>query len=282
MAMKTKVWLILAVSLLLVGGILFTGVMMALGWDFSKLSTVEYETNKYTITKEFKNISIKTITADVEICPSQDGNTSVVCYEQEKLKHTVEVVDGTLYLNVIDTRDFFDSLVINFRQPIIKVYLPEAEYGKLVIGNTTGDVDISDGFQFHSIDVSLTTGDIRCAASAVGTIKLKTTTGNIKMKNLKANIAELDLTTGDIYMLNVLLSWKLTVVGTTGDVRIEDCDAKDIFIKLTTGDVFGRFLTPKTIDASSKVGRMDLPKYVADVAPCKIQTTTGDIFVAFD
>jgi DUF4097 and DUF4098 domain-containing protein YvlB len=81
-------------------------------------------------------------------------------------------------------------------------------------------------------------------------------------------------------MLNVLLSWKLTVVGTTGDVRIEDCDAKDIFIKLTTGDVFGRFLTPKTINASSKVGRMDLPKYVADVAPCKIQTTTGDIFVA--
>ena len=37
--MKTakKVWLITAGALVLVGGVLFAGVMATLGWDFSKL-----------------------------------------------------------------------------------------------------------------------------------------------------------------------------------------------------------------------------------------------------
>lgn len=282
MAKKTKVWLMLAIFFIFAGGTLFTGVMMALDWDFSKLTTVEFETNEYTVAQEYKNISIRTITADVEIYPSEDGNTSVVCYEPERLKHKVEVVDGTLYINAIDTRSWYEHIGIHFKKTVVKLYIPQGVYGELVIENVTGDVDIHEGFLFNSIDASLTTGDIACAASAVGTIKLKTTTGDIKMENLKANTAELRMSTGDIRLLNVLLSWNLTITGTTGDVRIDNSDAEDISIKLTTGDIFGKFLTPKNVHASSTTGRMDLPSYIPDAAPCKIQTTTGDIIIEFN
>ena len=43
----TKIWLIVAAALVLVGGGLFVVTMTMIGWDFSKLSTVKYETNKY-------------------------------------------------------------------------------------------------------------------------------------------------------------------------------------------------------------------------------------------
>lgn len=53
MKTRTKVWLIIAASLVLTGCILFAGVMTALKWDFMELATVKYETNIYEISEAF-------------------------------------------------------------------------------------------------------------------------------------------------------------------------------------------------------------------------------------
>ena len=63
MKAKMKFTLTLPVALIVSGAILFAGVMTALGWDFSKLSTVEYELNAHRITEEFENVSIISDTA---------------------------------------------------------------------------------------------------------------------------------------------------------------------------------------------------------------------------
>ncbi len=49
MSMKNKVWIIFAISLLAVGLLIFAGAMIALDFDFTKLSTEKYETNTYEI-----------------------------------------------------------------------------------------------------------------------------------------------------------------------------------------------------------------------------------------
>lgn len=280
MAKKTKVWLMLAVSFLLAGGILFTGVMMALDWDLAKLSTTEFTLSEYEVSELYKNIHIDTETSDVMIIPSDVRKTTVTCMEQENMKHAVAVVDGTLTIELEDTRALHHHIAINFRKPQIKVYIPRGEYGNLSIEATTGDVVIQNGFSFENIDVSLTTGDIRCNAYAKKGIKLKTTTGDIRMKDVRAWNAELRLTTGNVYMLNVVLSGNVLVYGTTGNIRLDDCDAKDIYIKLTTGDVFCRFLSYKAVDAHTSTGKMDyLPWVTGD--PCTIRTTTGNIIVRY-
>ena len=56
MKKATKGWLITAAFLVLGGCSLFAGLLTALKWDFSKLSTVGYETNKYEIGEAFGNI----------------------------------------------------------------------------------------------------------------------------------------------------------------------------------------------------------------------------------
>ena len=45
MSKITKIWLIIAASFVLIGCIIFGGVMTMLKWDFTKLSTDKYETN---------------------------------------------------------------------------------------------------------------------------------------------------------------------------------------------------------------------------------------------
>ena len=78
MKTRTKVWLIIAASLVLTGCILFAGVMTALKWDFMELATVKYETNIYEISEAFDGISMNTDTADIIFALSDDGKCNAV------------------------------------------------------------------------------------------------------------------------------------------------------------------------------------------------------------
>ena len=86
-----KKWLIIGASLLLIGCIIFTGVMTMLKWDFKKLSTLNYETNEYMIDNEFKNISVESDTADITFLASDEKSVKVVCHEPSNAKHTVVI-----------------------------------------------------------------------------------------------------------------------------------------------------------------------------------------------
>ena len=116
---NVKIWLIVASSLVLAGSIIFTGVMTVLKWDFSKLSTISYVTNKYDITADFKNISVETNTASLEILVSENGKVSVECFEEKKNSHSVKIEDGALIIKAVDERKWYNYVGINFKTPKI-------------------------------------------------------------------------------------------------------------------------------------------------------------------
>ena len=89
MKTKTKISLIIGVSLFILGAVIFVGAMFMLNWDFLKLSTVKYETNTYEINEQFSDISIITDTADITFISSDDGKTKIVCDEAVNEKHNV-------------------------------------------------------------------------------------------------------------------------------------------------------------------------------------------------
>lgn len=65
MKKATKAWLIAAAALIVTGCALFAGVMTTIGWNFTKLSTVKYETNVHEVDRPFSAIAVTTDTADV-------------------------------------------------------------------------------------------------------------------------------------------------------------------------------------------------------------------------
>lgn len=315
---RTVLWLITAVSFILIGGIIFVGAMTALGWDFEKMSTVKYETVNYKIEEEFKSVSVNTKNAKIEILPADSSTASVVCYEQKNVCHSVEVKDGTLLINAEDTRKWYEYINIVFHQPKITVYLPVGEYGALALNSKSGDVTLSKGFEFESIDVSLTTGDVECCASSSGAVQLKTTTGDIDVRNIKAASLLLSVTTGkvnasganvegeltvnvdtgdaqlsditckklishgdtgDLALTGVKAKETFTIERDTGDVKLNGSDATDIFIVTDTGDVEGSLLTPKSFDVRSDTGKIEVPRGMTG-GICKITTDTGDVILS--
>ncbi len=315
MSKRTKIWLVIAASLVFVGGIIFTGVMTVFKWDFTKLSTVKYETNNYEINENYKNISIASDTADIVFAPSESSKTSVVCYEQKNIKHSVAVTDGTLVIEVVDTRKWYEHIGITLGTPKITVYLPKNEYASLSIKESTGDIEIPKGLKFESIDILSSTGDVKNYSSALETIKIKTSTGDICVENVSAGSLELSVSTGkvianditcqgdikvevstgdtklidiacksvfsngstgDISLKNVVATEKLSVERSTGDVRFDGSDAAEIFVKTDTGSVKGSLLSDKVFIAQTDTGSVDVPKTVKG-GKCEITTDTGNI-----
>lgn len=291
-----KKWLIIGASLVLIGCIIFTGVMTMLKWDFKKLSTLNYETNEYTIDNEFKNISVESDTADITLLASDEKSVKVVCDEPSDAKHTVVISSDTLEIKKNDTRKWYEHIGISFESEKITVYLPKGEYGKLSVKASTGDLKVTDEFKFADINVTLSTGDITLQSISANSISLRVSTGKIALQNIKCEgdlKAEVSTgktyfkrlncdniiscgNTGDITMENVIAKQKISVERSTGDVRFDGCDAAEIFVVTDTGDVRGTLLSGKLFITKTDTGSIDVPNSTSG-GRCEITTDTGDI-----
>lgn len=315
MSKTMKLWFIIATLLVVVGLIMFTVVMSQGQWNFAKLSTRHYETNTYEINDKFNNISMNTGTANIVFMLSDNGKCKVECYEDEKLKHSVNVSKDTLSINVVDNRSWYDYIGINIVSPKVTVYLPKAEYTALHINEETGNIELPKDLKFKSVDISSSTGNINYFSTALEMTKIKTSTGNICIENTSSKTLDLTTTTGNITvsdvickgntnievstgrtklnnlkcknlissgstgnmsLTNVIASEKFSINRSTGDVRFDSSDATEIFVKTSTGKVEGSLLTNKVFITDSSTGNINVPKTTSG-GKCEIITSTGNI-----
>ena len=311
---KTKAWLISASVLVALGLIIFAAVMTVCDWDFAKLGTVTYVTDTYKADSDFDKISVNAATSDIEFIPADDGDCTVVCFESEKVKHSVSVKDGTLVIETTDIRKWYDHICISFVKPKVSVYLPKSEYASLSVETDTGNITVPRDFSFESIGISGDTSDVDCRAFASGTVEIKvtvgttvidgssaerlsltSTTGDIRVNSaavggdigIKTNTGNVNLTdtccgdilaetdTGNITLKNVAADG-ISVGSDTGNVRFEDSDAENIIARTSTGNVTGTLLSEKVFVTKTSVGKVSVPQ-TASGGKCEITTSTGDI-----
>ena len=318
MGKKTKIWLITAASLILIGGIIFSGVMTVLKWDFTKLSTSKYQTNDYEINYTFKNISVSTDTAKIDFLPTSDSKILVSCYEQANEKHEVSVNNETLEIKLKSTKKWYEHIGVNFTSPKITIYIPEGEYGNLLVNNSTGDIQISKEFTFENIDIKGSTSSVINSASVKNNVKIKLSTGDIKTENISAKTMDLSVSTGmvtlhnvkcngdikikvstgkayitdtncknlissgdtgDLNLKNVKSSEKFSIKRSTGDVKLELCDAGEIYIETDTGNVVGSIMTVKLVtNVFSLVKTAKQPKIFCGICEDECVQLLNDFF----
>ena len=272
----TKIWLFVASFLAVLGTIIFAGVMAVYNWDFSKLGTVKYETNTYTANGAFDKISISVDTTEIEFLPTDNKDCSIVCIEDEKVKHSAKVQNGTLVIDTVDTRKWYDFIGVSLGVPKMTVYLPQNEYNSLSIETDTGDITVPKDFSFKNIEIDGDTSDINCFASVSDILEIELSTGDINIDNVTLGRLDLSTSTGDITLKNVITTGSLSIETDTGDVKFKDSDADEIYVETSTGDVTGTLLSEKVFITKSDTGRIRVPKTTSG-GKCEIETDTGDI-----
>ena len=315
---KGKKWMITAFVLLGAGVLICLISFAVLDFNLRNLSTVKYVTNTYDPGDDFKNIKIDADIENISFVLSDDGACQVVCREEEKNLHLVQIMDDTLTISRENKWQW--NLGLSMDSPEITVYLPKDHYGELLVDGDTGSVSIPGDFLFDGIDVTLDTGDVSCKASASESISLKTDTGYIAVSELSAfgmvlksdtgrmDISDVELTgdiriiestgravmedvscenlisdgdTGSLEMTNVIASGEFQLERDTGNIVFNGCDAGTIFVKTDTGSVTGTLRTDKVFITDTDTGSVDVPKTITG-GRCEITTDTGDIRIKME
>lgn len=315
-----KVWLIVGAVLVILGALIFVAVMSINHWDFSKLCTAKYMTNTHGIQEAFTDIVVNTDTSDILFGISDDNTCQVVCREQEKLTHSVCVVDGVLTIELVDQRKWYEHIGINLGNSQITVYLPRNDYGALTVNASTADVALPRELGFENVEIALSTGDISSFAAVSQAAKFKASTGRIWVESIAPETLDISVTTGsitvtdaacrydvnlsvttgkvqltdmtcrnlcstgrtgDLTLNNVTASGSFNLKYTTGDIGFTKCDASEIICKTTTGDVTGTLLTDKVFTTQTSTGHVNVPQ-TSTGGLCKITTGTGDIRITIE
>ena len=278
MRTSVKVCIIVAASLMLLGALVF-GVTLALGGiDIIRFGGVEYMEREYEIDYEFKNISIKDKTADIEILPTKDSKTRVVCQESKGLSYTVSAnAEGTLEIELVDSRKWYEHIsFFSIGKSEINVYLPAGEYGALSIEGSTGDVDIPEEFAFESVDVSLNTGDVECYASAKGLLRIKAGTGDIHLEGVTAGKVDLSVSTGRVSISALECEGDVSLKVGTGKANLAGVDCKSFFSTGDTGDLMMKGVVAEELFCIER-STGDVSFDGCDASEIYVTTDTGNV-----
>ncbi len=277
MRKQTKISLIIATCLVLVGAVMFSVAMSAFNWDFEKFGTRIFVTNTYSLSADaFADIAIEAGEADVYFRYSDDDECKIVCYEVENLLHTVEVVNGKLIIRRNDTRELIDFLSFGGGNPEITVYLPKREYNSLLVRRATGDTTIPADFWFGNIDIIQSTGDVICNASATDRITIRTSTGDITIEDIYAKFLSVTVSTGEVNLNTVTCQGNANVKVSTGKAFISNLSCENFDSEGNTGDLtLTDVIATKNIDLERTTG--DIFFNSCDAAELRIRTSTGDI-----
>lgn len=316
MSSAKKILLIVAAACVIAGLLVCFAALAAAGFEPTELNSLTFETRTYTIEQPFTDLFVDGAECDVRLFPSEDGGCKIVCLESDKIDHTVRVIDGTLTIERVDHRKWYEHIFgIRWGRMEVAIYLPESTYASLSVTSVSGDVAIPADFSFTDATVRSTSGNIRFLASVENGLSLKTVSGDISVQDVAPKSLQAQSTSGDVTIGSVRVEGELAVkavsgdlelsqvdcgslnaetasgeVGASslraagnvriktvsGDVDLKSCDADTLWIKTTSGDVSGRLLTEKIFVTDTTSGNVRVPPS-ASGGTCEVTTVSGNI-----
>lgn len=313
--MKTakKISILLAVGLIVGGLAVSLAAFVMMRGDITKMNSMTFTKNTYTVKDNFENIHIEAAEADVRFALSETGECYVDCIEGEKIYHTVEVKDDTLTILRVDNRKWYEYIGVYWGRMEITLHLPQTEYEKLYIRTLSGDIEITDQYRFHDAEVYDTSGNIHFSADVKNELNAKTVSGILTVRGVKPNRITAGSTSGDVTLFSIaaeslsvnatsgnlfltdVLCGELTTGNTSGDtvltnvnagsmksesvsgeIKLTQCDGKTLKTRTTSGDTVLSDVNAGSMEGSSVSGEIELTQ--CDAETLKFKTSSGDVF----
>ena len=284
MKKRTIVALIVAVLLLVAGGIMLVLGLSFAGDNIQESTLTEQTIQIITVTESFDSVVIDTKDCDVKFMPyNGDLDGQINFLQTEAVNHSVQIEDGILKIEMIDNRKWIDHIQVSnlygqSEKMEMTVYLPNTQYASIQITTDAGDVkipsvlaaqemlirtDVGDvwleGGPIDVLDCMVSTGDIIVRGGEGKKMTLRTDTGKLDVTDVTAQELHLGIDTGKTEVENVIAPI-FTVNGGTGDVEVENVQAQDYLQVFTdTGDIDIENSDAPDINIESSTGDISVP-----------------------
>ena len=306
--------------LLVIGGALFVSgsAIFLVGCKKAKDSgrTREFDLSGQSL----KSFEFDCDTSDVEFVASTDSTMKIVYKESEKIFHTEEIKDETLFIKQVEGIKWFERVFnFDFTPKKATIYLPAGHFESIKVNNRTGDFKVPHDFIFDAADIKLSTGNVYFDCDVTNDTRIETSTGDVYLSNITAkslfvhrstgnlsmekinvvesiniegdtgktnisdsNSASLSIksSTGKVNLNNVKTVGELSIEASTGDVNFNEIDFGNGVIRTSTGDVKGTLSSPKYIETSSNTGKIKVDSDRTILQTLKVSTSTGDIIIS--
>ena len=296
--MKKSVW----ITMIVAGGCILAGLACIVvgfalgGHNFMKANI---ESKDITVSEEFQNVRVDTVSADVTFVLSNDGACRVAVKDDGRMNYTVEVVDSTLTVSAERKSPWYKkpfSLFGGAEDASVTVYLPAKAYQSLIAETTSGDIEAECRLSVSGdVSLTVTTGDIEWQGSAES-LSVKATTGEISLENMiVVQKITAQITTGEARLSHVVCG-SLDAHAGTGDIEVTDSEiAGQITAESTTGEIKLTRVTCDSLDSQTTSGRIELTDTTvtghiraktnsggirlvrADAATLSLKTTSGSV-----
>ena len=277
--MKKSVWISMIVAgVCIVAGLACIAMGHAMGGH--RFMKANIESKDYTVTEDFQDIRVDTVSADVTFVLSNDGACRVAVKDDGRMDYTVGVIDSVLTVSAEVKEPWYKkpfSLFGGVEDASVTIYLPAKAYQSLTAKTTSGDIEAESRLSIsQGVILLVTTGDIEWQGSA-GSLFAKATTGDLSLENVTVTEGiTAETTTGDISLTRVTGS-SLKVHAGTGDTEVTNSEvAGQITAETTTGDISLTRITCDSLDAQTTTGCIELTDTVA-TGQVTAKTGSGDI-----
>lgn len=246
---KLIIFLIILLSVIAVGVIVFMTNLIKGNFNFINIKTSYKVSNKLiydeTFTNPIENVVIEADTSDIYIKESKDESVRVVIYGDED-KTTVDTINNKL--NIKSASKKCIGFCFNQIAAKIEVYLPQDYQNNINISNKYGDI-IVGSLAMANFDITADCGDV---------------------KMIKSNEVTITNHYGDI---EVGYANKATIKGDAGDISIDE--VKVLKAKNNYGDIeIGRVMEYLDIEDDCGDVSIDSANLLRD---SKIDNDFGDI-----
>ncbi len=279
MSKAIKVVLIIASSL--VGfGILCMGLAVAFGGtDMFFKNNVNYDVKLMSATfDEVDVVNVKDISNDVKIIKSEDNQVKVTYGVSEKFSYYLKQIDGTLYIEFDDLRNWYEYIIPFGRiiEPDLTIELPEKTLKELNVKCTSGDIEANSVNSEVTI-LKSTSGSIEVGGN-VGDLTATSTSGSVEIKeNTKAEMAVVSSTSGKVEISGDVKG-DVIADNTSGGIILSDLKCENVDAKTTSGKIKGGNLELTSIKADSLSGGVELNDAVC-TGDMDLESTSGSIKV---
>ena len=273
---KKKIAFIISISCIAAGIVLAVAALAVVKFDFSKLSTVQYNTTTCRVEETFTKLDIQVPDCDIHLIPSEDGTCRIVSTESENVTQTIEVKNDTLVVRRTDDRRWYERIGMYWGNFSVTVYLPENVYDDLKAKSTSGNITIQKGLTFQNAEIVASSGDISFDGIVKSSLTAKTTSGNLSICNQTGGKLDIQSTSGNIMLNNINVDI-LDANSTSGNVVLQTVAInQEIFLKSVSGELTGENMSGKSLTAKTGSGNIKFTDVVIK-GDMELEATSGDI-----